>query len=184
LKADERALADLAASVADGDPVDWAAVGSKPGAPAERLVRHLRLVENIASLYRSIPAEDDDPEPASLGLAPVAEPDGPRWGRLVMLEPIGQGASAEVYRAWDRELHREVALKLLRGDASADPEGGQARQRMLQEARRLARVRHPHVVQVYGAEEHDGRVGLWMELARGESLEQIVASARAAGGSS
>ena len=176
MKADERALADLAASVADGDPVDWAAVGSKPGAPSERLVRHLRLVENIASLYRSIPAEDDDPEPAARGLAPVLEPEGPRWGRLVMLEPIGSGSSAEVYRAWDRELHREVALKLLRAEAGADAERGQTRQRMLQEARRLARVRHAHVVQVYGAEEHDGRVGLWMELARGESLEQIVAA--------
>ena len=46
--------------------------------------------------------------------------------------------------------------------------------RLLEEARRLARVRHTHVVQVYGAEQHDGRVGLWMELVRGESLEQTV----------
>lgn len=174
MKADDRALADLAASVADGDPVDWGAVASKPGAPAERLVRHLRLVENIASLYRSIPAEDDL-EPASLGVAPVAEPDGPRWGRLVIRESIGRGTSADVYRAWDRELHREVALKLLRETMGPEAEE-HTRQRMLQEARRLARVRHPHVVQVYGAEEHDGRVGLWMELARGESLEQIVAA--------
>ena len=45
---------------------------------------------------------------------------------------------------------------------------------MLEEARRLARIRHAHVVQVYGAEQHDGRVGLWMELVRGESLEQIL----------
>ena len=45
----------------------------------------------------------------------------------------------------------------------------------MDEARRLARLRHEHVVQVYGAEEHDGRVGLWTELVRGESLEQLVA---------
>ena len=38
----------------------------------------------------------------------------------------------------------------------------------------MARVRHQHVVQVYGAETHDSRVGLWMELVRGESLEQIL----------
>ena len=44
----------------------------------------------------------------------------------------------------------------------------------MNEARRLARLRHEHVVQVYGAEEHDGRVGLWTELVRGESLEEIV----------
>jgi TolB-like protein len=45
---------------------------------------------------------------------------------------------------------------------------------VLDEARRMARLRHEHVVQVYGAEEHDGRVGLWMELVRGTSLEQLV----------
>ena len=44
----------------------------------------------------------------------------------------------------------------------------------MEEARRLARLRHEHVVQVYGAEEHDGRVGLWTELVRGESLDEIV----------
>jgi serine/threonine-protein kinase len=45
---------------------------------------------------------------------------------------------------------------------------------MLQEARRIARVRHPHVVHVYGAERHEERVGLWMELVRGESLDAVV----------
>ena len=42
-------------------------------------------------------------------------------------------------------------------------------------------MRHAHVVQVYGAEQHDGRVGLWMELVRGESLEQTVQSRGAFG---
>lgn len=179
MKADDRALADLAASVADGQPVDWERVESRAGGSDRRIVRHLRLVENIASLYRSIPLED---EPLDAGLpspsdATVGEPTGPRWGRLVMLDRIGTGASSEVFRAWDTELHREVALKLLHdsGGASA-AERRDRHARVLQEARRLARVRHPNVVQVYGAEEHDGRVGLWMELVRGESLEQIVAS--------
>ncbi|MGB2713555.1 MAG: protein kinase [Vicinamibacterales bacterium] len=179
MKADDRALADLAASVADGQPVDWERVESRAGGSDRRIVRHLRLVENIASLYRSIPLED---EPLDRGLpspsdVTVGEPTGPRWGRLVMLDRIGTGASSEVFRAWDTELHREVALKLLHdsgGAAAAERRDRHAR--VLQEARRLARVRHPNVVQVYGAEEHDGRVGLWMELVRGESLEQIVAS--------
>jgi serine/threonine-protein kinase len=178
LRADDRALADLAASVADGQPVDWQHVEAKTGAD-RRLVRHLRLVENIASLYRSIPLEEP-PFEAALPLPPevmTAEPTGPRWGRLVMLDRIGTGTSSEVFRAWDTELHQEVALKLLHdsGDAPAS-EQRDRHARVLQEARRLARVRHPHVVQVYGAEEHDGRVGLWMELVRGESLEQIVRS--------
>jgi eukaryotic-like serine/threonine-protein kinase len=183
LRGDDRALADLAASVADGQPVEWPRIESKTSAADRRLVRHLRLVENIASLYRSIPLEDDAAVLGASAETPlVIEPTGPRWGRLVMLDRIGTGASSEVFRAWDTELHREVALKLLHdaGEASAS-ERHERHARVLQEARRLARVRHANVVQVYGAEEHDGRVGLWMELVRGESLEQIVASRGAFG---
>jgi serine/threonine protein kinase/tetratricopeptide (TPR) repeat protein len=177
LRADDRALADLAASVADGSEVDWRSAESQAGGTNLRLVRHLRLVENIASLYRSIPADAADEEPAinNLRSSPgEAEPEGPRWGQLVMIERIGQGTSCEVFRAWDSELHREVALKLLHDVGFGGPAGTSTHDRVLNEARRLARVRHPHVVQVYGAEEHDGRVGLWMELVRGESLEHIV----------
>ena len=179
MRADDRAVVDLAASVADGEPVDWQHLEAKSGAAERRLVRHLRLVENIASLYRSIPLEEEEPvvgSPAEAA-APVAEPDGPRWGRLVILDPVGRGASSEVLQAFDTELHRTVALKLLHdaGDVPAS-ERRERHARVLQEARRLARVQHSNVVHVYGAEEHDGRVGLWMELVRGESLEQIVAS--------
>ena len=174
MRADDRALADLAASVADGEPIDWQAVESGASPPDRRLVRHLRLVENISALYRSIPLEEDDGI-APLAGFPSAEPSGPRWGRLVMLEQIGRGSSGQVYRAWDSDLHRDVALKLLKETGPEDSTAA-THARVLQEARRLARVRHPHVVQVYGAEQHDARVGLWMELVRGESLEQIVAS--------
>jgi serine/threonine protein kinase/tetratricopeptide (TPR) repeat protein len=185
LRADKHELADLAASVADGTPVDWNAVELRERPSEQRLVRHLRLVESIASLHRSIPtAVDDDPlnavpvRPGRDGAALKTPSSGPHWGRLTLLERIGQGTSCEVYRAWDTTLHREVALKLLHqapgipgaaGDNQRD-----AHTRLLEEARRLARLRHEHVVQVYGAEQHDGRVGLWMELVRGESLEQAV----------
>ena len=167
MRADDRALADLAASVADGSPVDWEVV--EAGAPDgdRRIVRHLRLVDSIAALHRSIPPTDlDSPAPTP------AIPDGRRWGRLVLLEAIGKGTSCDVFRAWDSELHREVALKLLHEDDGVD--GRDVRTLLLEEARRLARLRHEHVVQVYGAEEHDGRVGLWTELVRGESLEELV----------
>lgn len=178
MRAEHQGLTEVAASVADGTPVDWNAVHLQGSAAHQRLVRHLRLVESIASLHRSIPStpsddEDDDAVvPASVERQPsrTTPASGPHWGRLTLLERIGQGTSCEVYRAWDTTLHREVALKLLHQNGpQAD-----AHTRLLEEARRLARLRHEHVVQVYGAEQHDGRVGLWMELVRGESLEQVV----------
>jgi TolB-like protein/Tfp pilus assembly protein PilF len=180
LRADDRALVDAAAKVADGAPVDWVSAESGADAASRRLVRHLRLVESIASLHRSISPNDEDdvllqrPGTDRVGEAGAA---GPHWGRLSILDRIGHGTSCDVYRAWDLELHREVALKLLHDDG----DHVEAHTRLLEEARRLARVRHTHVVQVYGAEQHDGRVGLWMELVRGESLEQTVQSRGAFG---
>ena len=164
------ALAQVAESVADGERVDWNRVESDSLDNRDRrIIRHLRLVDSISSLYRSIPPEASA-SPSALE-DEEAVPEGPRWGRLVLLERIGQGMSSEVFRAWDTELHREVALKLLLPEQAGTQD---AHARILQEARRLARVRHPHVVQVYGAELHDDRVGLWMELVRGESLEAIL----------
>jgi serine/threonine-protein kinase len=169
MKADDPlALESLAASVADGTPIDWTA----PGLSAEerRLLANLRVIQTLAQVYRSLPA--DTGAPGGTAALDRVEPDGPRWGRLVLLDRVGHGTSADVFRAWDGDLQREVALKLLYDDgASANDE---ANTRLLQEARRLARVTHPHVVHVYGAERHEGRVGLWMELVRGRSLDAIV----------
>ena len=165
---------DAAASVADGAPVDWVSAESRADADSRRLVRHLRLVESIASLHRSIPPiEADDSQIRSATVADRSRAPGPavgEWGRLSLLERIGHGTSCEVYRAWDTALQREVALKLLHDEG----DHAEAHGRILEEARRLARIRHAHVVQVYGAEHHDNRVGLWMELVRGQSLEEVL----------
>ncbi len=174
MRADDRALVDAAASVADGAPVDWVSAESRADADSRRLVRHLRLVESIASLHRSIPPiEADDSQIRSATVADRSRAPGPavgEWGRLSLLDRIGHGTSCEVYRAWDTALQREVALKLLHDEG----DHAEAHGRILEEARRLARIRHAHVVQVYGAEHHDNRVGLWMELVRGQSLEEVL----------
>ena len=165
-----RAIERLAASVADGTAVDWEAAGTALGPDEQRLLRHLHLIGTLAEVYRSLPS-DPHAEPGEDQLA-NPEPAGPRWGRLILLDRIGQGTSADVFRAWDVDLQREVALKLLRLDGLTADAAGNAR--MLQEARRAARVRHPHVVHVYGAERHEERIGLWMELVSGRSLDEIV----------
>ena len=96
-----------------------------------------------------------------------------RWGQLEILEPIGEGAFGEIFRARDPNLDREVALKLRHaGPGDADNAG----RRLLDEARRLARIRHPNVVAVYGADLCAGRVGIWTELIDGANLEQRLAA--------
>jgi serine/threonine-protein kinase len=85
------------------------------------------------------------------------------------VKKLGEGGFAEVYQAHDTQLDRDVALKLLRRRSSADPS-----ERLLREARMLARVRHPNVASVYGAGVHEGRAGLWMELVRGANLEELL----------
>ena len=93
------------------------------------------------------------------------------WGHLRVLEPIGRGAFGEVYRAWDTRLAREVALKLLPATAKTLRQATS----IIEEGRLLARVRHPNVVTIYGAERIDDRVGLWMEFVNGRTLEQVIA---------
>ncbi len=91
------------------------------------------------------------------------------WDRLEVVAQIGAGGFGDVYRAWDPALARDVALKLRRADAGFAPSAGRA---FLDEARRMARVRHPNVIAVHGAAIDAGRAGLWSELIEGETLQQ------------
>jgi eukaryotic-like serine/threonine-protein kinase len=152
----------VAIRVADGGVVDWdEADRSAPSEQERRLLRHLRLVESLACVHRS----------SSESIPPAPDRPAQSWAHLDLQAKLGEGAFGEVYRAWDRRLAREVALKLLKpGPSSAR---GMAAT-VIEEGRVLAKLRHPNVVTVYGAEIHDGRVGLWMELIHGRSLAEIV----------
>ncbi len=91
-----------------------------------------------------------------------------QWGRLSVIEPIGAGAFGEVYRAHDELLDRDVALKLLKKELSS-PIKSKA---FIEEAQRLAKVRHPNVLAIHGANIHDSRAGFWADLIDGSSLDQ------------
>jgi tetratricopeptide (TPR) repeat protein/TolB-like protein len=111
--------------------------------------------------------------PPSAPVEPATPATIGTWGPLELLERIGQGTFGEVYRARDA-LQREVAVKLLRSSSGSSGSTDRLGEKVLREARILARIRHSHVVTVYNAETHDGRVGLWMELIRGATLEHLL----------
>jgi serine/threonine protein kinase len=91
-------------------------------------------------------------------------------GRYRLLEEVGRGGMGVVWGAWDPELERRVAIKLL------DPLKVPARERLLGEARALAKLSHPHVVPVYDVGVVDERVYLVMEWIAGEDLRKHLAS--------
>ena len=94
---------------------------------------------------------------------------GARVGRYLIDERLGAGGMGVVYAALDTELDRRVALKLLRPDRRGRVHAG-GRERLLQEARTLARLAHPNVVTVFDVGVHEGQVFVAMELIDGGSL--------------
>lgn len=95
----------------------------------------------------------------------------PSLPRYEIRDRLGDGATAVVYRAWDKELGRPVALKTLRELLGLDAE---ARERFRREARVAAGLSHPHVVTLFDAGEAGGHAYLVMELIEGKPLAQIL----------
>lgn len=89
-------------------------------------------------------------------------------GSYKILGTLGQGGMGVVYRALDPRLRREVAIKVLPPKTARDPT---LRARLLREARAASALRHPHIVTIYGVEEHDGTPMIVMECVDGDTLE-------------
>jgi serine/threonine protein kinase/tetratricopeptide (TPR) repeat protein len=92
-------------------------------------------------------------------------------GRYLVLERLGAGGMGEVYAAFDPQLNRRVAIKLLLpGGEGSDR--GESRVRLMREAQAMARLSHPHVLPVYDIGEHGDRVFIALELVEGSTLRQ------------
>ena len=123
----------------------------------------LQRLRQTTTLPRSAPGLPDDwPQP---------ERDA-RLGRYLLIRLLGEGGMGLVYEAYDPELDRKVALKLLRREQAPHSRPAERHLRLLREARALARLSDPNVVAVHDAGTIEGRVFLAMELVRGRTLQE------------
>ncbi|MEM7355950.1 MAG: serine/threonine-protein kinase, partial [Acidobacteriota bacterium] len=120
-------------------------------------------------------AAGDVPDRDPSSLQPAASlARGACLGRYVVLHALGSGGMGNVYAAYDPELERQVALKILR----REPARREITDRWLQrEAQALARLSHPHVVSVYDVGWAEGRLFIAMELIIGRTLAAWLAGA-------
>jgi len=182
-------LRDAIEAVSEGRAVDWESEKSSRPELGDTF-EALRVLEEIGRVHRgagvgssrgagaepsgaasaSARARAGRRDGRSARLEPAARATLSEWGPLRILEKIGEGSFGEVYRAFDPGLQIQVALKLWR-PVGADPE---TYRELIDEAQRLARVHHPNVLTVHGVDKRKGRVGMWTDLIRGHTLEQLL----------
>lgn len=123
------------------------------------------------SVEAPTPQEGPTPQWVKEGRPPER---GEQVGRYLILERVGQGGMGTVFAAWDPDLGRRVAIKLLRTDKQ-HAEGrtvGQAR--LQREAQAMARVTHPHVISVYDVGTVGEGVFVAMEFVDGTTLKKWI----------
>jgi serine/threonine-protein kinase len=96
---------------------------------------------------------------------------GDRLGDFEIVSVAGAGGMGVVYKARQRSLDRDVALKVIREEIVSEPE---FRERFIREAKLAASVDHPHVVTVYDVGEEDGLLYLVMQWIDGSDLRQLL----------
>lgn len=132
---------------------------------------HSQLLGDSAAPHaestRIQPGQGDGPPPESSGTTM-------QYGRYVVRREIGRGGFGRVYAAWDPELERDVAIKLLGGASGPDLGFSDLRD----EARKVARLSHPAIVPVYDFGEQQGAFYVVSRLITGTSLAQRMKSGR------
>jgi serine/threonine protein kinase len=152
--------------------------GALPDAERAAIADHAASCDGCHALIEGLIESGTRRAPASGGTRGTGDPQatlaqelgrGTRVGRYVIGEPLGVGGMSVVHAAFDLELHRRVALKVLRR-ARHREDGSTGQDRLIREARWLARVSHPNVVTVFDVGVHRGQLFIAMELVDGGSL--------------
>ncbi len=117
---------------------------------------------------------DDPTLPArDSGAAPAGH-----YGRFQIIGALGAGGMGMVLAAYDPDLDREIAIKVLHPDTAVEAGGPSATERLGREARAMARLAHPNVVTVYEVGAIAGRTFVAMELVEGKTLRQWISEPR------
>lgn len=145
----------------DARPLAHAARDSGPAPEAG--IAKLSILQNAFSQLQW--AELEVPQAESPGLF--------KWRHLLVLSQLDAGGNADVFRAYDPMLQRDVALKLRRVQAAEA--GSDLDTQFIAKASRLAQIRQSNMLAVHGAALDQGRAGFWMELIEGETLAERVA---------
>jgi hypothetical protein len=168
----EDALADVLRAQVSRD-------AGTPSPVVEKVMQHLRGLAPPPSAYGDTTLLPDDQAGVGTGGETydfLAPPEGDdeigRLGSYRIRKVLGAGGMGIVFQADDPELHRPVALKVMRPSLAAS---SAARQRVLREARAAAAVKHPNVVTLYQVGEDRGTPFLAMEFLEGETLEARLA---------
>src|SRR5512138_725756 len=126
--------------------------------------------------------EDEDggtqrltPSTLSPQAAPSREADplarGATLGRYVLIDRLGAGGMGVVYSAYDPDLDRKVAIKIMRPDLYGDASATEGRARIVREGRALARLAHPNIVTVLDVGTYGEQVFIAMEFVAGPTLQ-------------
>jgi tetratricopeptide (TPR) repeat protein/predicted Ser/Thr protein kinase len=167
---------DIAAFVAGGMAAPH---GAMVEAHVARCAACRRLISALARAAMESQSASDSVSPTLPG-EPAGDPElqlGARFGRYVVLEGLGAGGMGVVYAAYDPELNRRVALKVLRIDSER---AGRLPRRdlLLAEAQAMAQLAHPNVVTVFDVGSFEDRVFIAMELVEGQTLSSWLRGER------
>src|SRR5205814_1498792 len=156
-------------------------LGDLPEASLDAVADHVAGCPTCETTLSHIEA-DPDPLVRAFRNLPAVRPEEPathegprRIGHYELAEVVGRGGMGVVYKAWQPDLGRFVAVKLLRAGWAATPDEVA---RFRREAELLGRVRHPNLVEVYDAGAEDGVPYLVLEFVPGGSLERWLRANR------
>jgi len=129
--------------------------------------------EVIACSQCSQPIDTTSADPFSLIHCPACGKEmrvPARFANFILLEELGKGGMGAVYKAYDETLGRTVAIKVMQQSIGQDRDFVE---QFLQEARALAAINDPHIVQIYSYGEENGQPYIVMELVDGDRLDHL-----------